>query len=239
MRKKFKVVSLANLLTEQLPPLAFVCNSLALNRVRIAFQSFDHRFQFWKANFVGRLVFRVAAVRFRRPKVVRVRAGRSVGGRSAVRRVARRRTVALHARLLHGTFLGHRRWLRYFGGHLLLEYLGGQSELSVVCTLDYADRYGALVSAVVVRVAAIIEVNLIGHETRFAINTIVKAIYSVEVVVVFGGDRRRFAVVIAERPGRRYEAHVVLVDEVFEQLAVAIGTERRNEMETIRNGETN
>ena len=72
----------------------------------------------------------------------------------------------------------------------------------------------------VVRVAAVIEIDLIGHITRFTINTIMKTIYSVYSVevVVFGGDRGgRLAVVIAERPGRRYKAHVVLVDEVFEQ----------------------
>lgn len=168
------------------------------------------------------LVLRVAAVRFR-PEVVRVR----VCGGGAVRRVARRRAVRLGARLLHGTFLGHRRQLRHLGGHLLLEYLGGQRELAVVCTLDYADRYGALVPAVV-RVAAVVEVDLVGHVTRFTINTIMKAIYSVEVVVGFGG--RALAVVIAERPGRWYEAHVVvLVDEALEHLivlAVAVGAGR-------------
>lgn len=50
-----------------------------------------------------------------------------------------------------------------------------------------------------------------------------KTIYSVEVVVVFGCDCGRcLAVVIAERPGRRYEAHVVLVDEVFEHFVALI-----------------
>ena len=164
-------------------------------------------------------MFGVAAVRFRRSKVARVRAGRRVGGR-LVRRIRGRRTVAFHTRLFHGTFLGHRSQLRYFGRYFFFDYLGGQSELAVVCTFDYANRNGGLVAAVV-RVAAVIEIDLIGHITRFTINTIMKTIYSVE--VVFGCDcGRRFAVVIAERPGRRYETHVELVDEVFEQFVALV-----------------